>query len=192
MSIVEKSSIGRADWVTRLANSRVGIVILSALEATVLPVPLEAVLIPVMVARPSRALQLGLAAVIGCVLGGLIFYGLGALLADPVVLPALEWFGVMQEFTDVTDKLKTGSLFLAIFVIAISPAPMQLATLGAGVVGASPLVFVAALVASRGIRYLGIAVLAKIFGSRLKEMSIPPWAVAVTIIVFIAAGFLLL
>lgn len=191
MSSVEQTSSVQPDWVTRLAHSRIGIIVLSALESTVLPVPLEAILIPVMVARPTRALQIGLAALIGCVFGGLVFYSLGALLADPVVKPALEWFGATQDFNDITDRLQDGSLFLAVFVIAISPAPMQLATLGAGVVGASPLIFVAALIASRGIRYLGLSLLAKTFGPRLNGMSLPPWAVAVTIVVFIALGLLI-
>ncbi|TDL90836.1 YqaA family protein [Meridianimarinicoccus aquatilis] len=191
MSSVEQTSSVQPDWVTRLAHSRIGIIVLSALESTVLPVPLEAILIPVMVARPTRALQIGLAALIGCVLGGLVFYSLGALLADPVVKPALEWFGATQDFIDITDRLQDGSLFLAVFVIAISPAPMQLATLGAGVVGASPLIFVAALIASRGIRYLGLSLLAKTFGPRLNGMSLPPWAVAVSIVVFIALGVLI-
>lgn len=176
MTELATDEIDAPNWVAMLAERRRGIAALSALEATVLPIPLEAVLVPLMIAQPMRALSVGLWALLGCMIGSALFFVAGAYLADPVILPALEWMGMSDEFAQMQDRLQEGSFFLAIFLIAISPTPMQLATLGAGVVGVPWLPFLLAVAASRGLRYLGLGALAHLLGPKLQDLRIPLWA----------------
>lgn len=160
-------------WVGRLARGRWGIGVLSGLESTVVPIPLEAILIPLMVSHPRRAWTLALAAWVGCLIGSLLFYFVGALLYDPVVAPALAALGLEAPFEDVRARLDEGtSFFVAVLLISVSPAPMQLATLGAGAVGGPVVLFLSAIALSRGARYFGLALLAGWLGHRLERMRV--------------------
>lgn len=160
-------------WVGRLAEGRVGIAVLSGLESTVVPIPLEAILIPLMVSHPRRAWSIALAAWLGCLIGATLFYFVGLWLYDPVVAPVLEALGLASSFEDVRARLDGGAgFFMAVLLISVSPAPMQLATLGAGAVGGPLPLFVAAVGLSRGGRYFGLALLARWLGERLERMQV--------------------
>ena len=77
------------DLLHRLARHRAGLAAASFAESTVVPLPLETVVLPLMVGHPRRALTIALAIWLGCLAGAALFYGLGFWLADPVVRPAL-------------------------------------------------------------------------------------------------------
>lgn len=187
MSVSSSSREGMPDWITRFAENRLGLATLSAMESTVLPIPLEAVLVPLMVGRPGHALRIGLWALLGCLIGSLALYGAG-LLAQPLVDPVLQWLSLTQAFEDMQSRLTGGNLFVTVLIIAISPAPIQLASLGAGVVGANPLVFLAAVGVSRAVRYLGLGLLAKWLGPRLQEINVPWWVWLGLFLALFAAG----
>ena len=160
-------------WVGRLAGSRLGIGALSAMESTVVPTPLEAILVPLMVSHPRSSWTIAGAALAGSVLGATLFYFVGLWLYEPVVAPALARLGLEGGFEDVRARLGGGgSFFVAVLLISVSPAPMQLATLGAGAVGGPLPLFVAAIALSRGARYFGLAALAWWLGQRLERMRV--------------------
>lgn len=177
------------NWINRLAEGRLGLAVLSAMEATFLPIPLEAVLVPIMVSRPAHAVRIGLWALLGCLVGSMILYGLG-LLAQPLVDQLLGQLNLTDAFDQMKDRLSGGSLFLTVSLISLSPAPLQLASLGSGVVAANPIVFLLAVTASRGVRYLGLGVLAKWLGPKLQDIEIPFWAYCVLGLMLVAIGFL--
>lgn len=163
----------RRDWMHRLARHRTGLAALSFAESTVVPIPLETIVIPLMVGHPRQAISIATAIWIGCLAGASLFYFAALWLFEPVVQPALEALGLAGDFQDMVDRLGSDGLFWTVFLTSVSPAPMQLATLGAGAAKASFLVFFSAIAISRGIRYFGLAILAQIVGPRLAELEIP-------------------
>jgi membrane protein YqaA with SNARE-associated domain len=142
---------------------------LSFLEATILPIPLETVIAPLMAAHPKRAYSIAAAIFAGCLAGALVFYLLALALYDPVVAPALDGLGLLDDFDAMRARLNDESLFWTVFLVSLTPAPFQLATLGAGAVGGSVLTFMLAVAASRALRYFGLGFLARRFGPRLLE-----------------------
>lgn len=161
------------DVLGRLARHRTGLATMSFAESTVVPIPLETVVAPLMVGHPKQSLKIATAIWIGCLLGAITFYLAGAWLAEPVVRPALEALGLEQGFTDMSQKLDGDGLFWTVFLVSFSPAPMQFATLGAGAIKGNFVVFLSAIALSRGVRYFGLAVLAQIVGPRIAEFQIP-------------------
>ncbi len=176
-------------WTSRLSRSTGGLAALSFAESTVVPVPLETIVVPLMVGHPRRALKIALAIWLGCVVGATLFYLLGLLLADPLVHPVLGAVGLEDDFQKVADDLSGGGFFWTIFVVSFSPVPMQLATLGAGTVGGNPLVFIAAIALSRGLRYFGLAILAQLVGTRIAHLKIPKGWLVAGIAVLLLAGW---
>ncbi|OAN79419.1 hypothetical protein A8B78_11840 [Jannaschia sp. EhC01] len=126
-----------------------------------------------MVGHHRRSVIIALAVWVGCLVGASLFYVIGLWLADPVVRPVLEWLGLLESFNEMANDLEGSGLFWTVFLVSFSPAPMQLATLGAGTVQGNFFVFLAAIAASRGIRYLGLALLARLFGPKIAELNIP-------------------
>ncbi|MBE3638407.1 YqaA family protein [Mangrovicoccus algicola] len=158
-----------------MAEGRSGIAVLSAMEATFLPIPLEAVLVPLMIARPAHALMLGLWSLIGCLAGTAILYLSGWLLADPVVLPLLDWLGLSAQFAALEGRLHGTRLFFTVLLLSVSPFPIQLASLGAGMLGSSFALLMVAVTVARGGRYMGLGVLAHLLGPRLAALHVPRW-----------------
>jgi membrane protein YqaA with SNARE-associated domain len=163
----------RKHWTARLARHRTGLAALSFAESTVVPIPLETVVAPLMVGQHRHATTIAVAIWIGCLLGASVFYGVGLWLFDPVVRPALEALGLLEDFNELTADLDESGFFWSVFLVSFSPAPMQLATLGAGAIQGGFLVFIAAIAASRGIRYFGLAILAHLVGPRIAELNLP-------------------
>ena len=181
----EESAFSRAS--KRLANSEVGVGALSLGESTVVPVPLEAILIPLMLAFPRRAWWIAGSALVGSILGASLFYLLGNLLFEPVVQPLLQRFGLEQDYQQVVEQMSNGSeFFWAVFLISLGPAPLQLATLGAGASELSFTVFLVAIVLSRGIRYFGTALLCALLGERIRRYHLPKWVLLLASLVFLA------
>lgn len=172
MSEEEKHS-RRRDLLERLAHHKTGLTGLSVAESTFLPIPLETLVVPLMVGHPARATAIALWIWLGALIGGAILFALGALAADSLVRPALAALGFAEDFDQMTERLGQEGLFWTVFVISVSPAPMQIATLGAGAAGGNPLTVLAAIALSRGIRYFGLALLAQFVGERLAHFDIP-------------------
>lgn len=183
----------------RLVNERAGrraIFAASFLESTILPIPLETVAAPLMAAHPRRAAAVATAILLGCLAGALVFYLVARAAFDPVVAPALEWLGLQEGFEAMRGRLDREGLFWAVFLISLTPAPFQLATLGAGAAGGSVWVFLAAVGASRAIRYYGLALLAARFGPGLARALGGPgrvliWGAAALLGLYLAVALLL-
>jgi membrane protein YqaA with SNARE-associated domain len=160
-------------WTERLARHRTGLAALSFAESTVVPIPLETVVAPLMVGHHRHAMTIALSIWLGCLAGAALFYGVGLWLFEPAVQPVLEWLGLMKDFNDLSARLEGSGFFWSVFLVSFSPAPMQLATLGAGAIEGNFALYLTAIAASRGIRYFGLALLANLVGPRIAEWNIP-------------------
>jgi membrane protein YqaA with SNARE-associated domain len=165
MGLVEQIS----DKFVREESGSRRLALASFLESTVVPIPLETVVAPLMAAHPGRAYRIAVAILIGCLVGALLFYLVAQWLYDPVVAPALDLLGLQDSFERARDRMSSGNLFWAVFLVSVTPVPFQLATLGAGATGGSLISFMLAVTMSRAIRYFGLAYLSKHFGPPLIE-----------------------
>lgn len=162
-----------SSWLSRLARHRTGLAVMSAAESTVVPIPLETVIAPLMVGHSGKALTIVLWVWLGCLAGASLFFLVGHWALEPVVIPTLEALGLTEDLEEMTDELARQGFFWTIFAVSFSPVPMQLATLGAGAAGGNYLVFLAAIALSRGLRYFGLALFAQIIGPRITAMRLP-------------------
>ncbi|WP_230374237.1 YqaA family protein [Pontivivens ytuae] len=160
-------------WTAALTAEGAGrrkLALASFLESTVVPVPLEVLVAPLMFAHPRHALRVAAAIWAGCILGALVFYGLALLLYEPVVQPLLAWLGFEAELEEMRRRLGEDGAFAVIFLLSVTPVPFQIATLGAGAAQTHLIPFLAAVALSRGIRYFGLALLAVWLGPRVERL----------------------
>jgi len=155
-------------WARDLAHSRSGlwpIGVASFLETIIVPIPIEVILIPYMLARRDLLWTIALVTTIGCLVAALVGYGIGYFLYDSFghqMVGAMGWEQDFQSFKHWFDK----DGFWAVLAIGVVPIPFQVAMLAAGVTGYPIVPFVVAAALARGIRYFGLAFLVKLVGER--------------------------
>ena len=155
-------------WVDRLLDSPYGLLwlgLLSAAETTVMPVPIELIMVPYMLARPRRLWWVAAVALAGNIAGALIGYAVGFFLFDTLGQTLLSWLDAQQAYEQFEQTFSDNG-FLAILTIGITPVPFQVALLAAGIAGYSLPLFVAAVGLSRGLRYFGLGLLVWLLGER--------------------------
>jgi membrane protein YqaA with SNARE-associated domain len=155
----------------------------SLLEMTLVPIPLELALIPVMLASPARRWLAATSAWIGCLVGAALWYVLGALAFETIRPFAVETFGGHGEIAEYTRQIRDNG-FAFVFFTGVTPVPFQIACVVAGLVKfALPLFFLAAGTA-RAVRYFGLAAAVTVLGDRVRVFMLErPWALAVALLV---------
>lgn len=135
------------------------------LEGSFIVVPMEPVFIPLMVLKRKKAWLIASLLLLGNVIGGLLMYWLGALLADDVIQPLVSMFDADQGYDDTVRKLREEG-FATLFMIGVTPFPFQVGTAAAGAAGYSLPLFIAAVALSRSIRFFAIAFLVMLIGEK--------------------------
>lgn len=141
-----------------------GVFLASMAETTVVPIPIEVVLIPVMLANHERTWRIALFTLLGCLVGASIGYVIGYGAYEGLGEPFIKAIGAEDEFAEYKGKLE-GDGFWYVLMMAITPIPFQIAYIGAGVVKMPFLVFLAAAILGRGARYFGLALLVRLLGN---------------------------
>jgi membrane protein YqaA with SNARE-associated domain len=176
-------------FATRFVNSKHtlwGIGFISFLESTILPIPLEAILIPLMQSRRDKLWLIAAMATLGCLIGALLFYGVGFFLFEQFNGFIMENLSDPKQFETIRNRMSENG-FWFIFSTGITPVPLQVATLAAGVAAYNVLFFLVATALGRIIRYFGLAVLVYFFGNDAQSIIKKyKWQVGIGAVVVVA------
>jgi len=146
-----------------------GITIASFLESTIIPIPLEAVLVPLMQSRREKLWLIALMATIGCIIGALFGYALGYYLFDMIGDWIINTFSTPEQFDSVTQKMQAQG-FWFVLSLGIVPIPFQIAMLAAGATKYSLTLFLIATAIARSIRYFALAIIVYYAGNKAEEI----------------------
>lgn len=141
----------------------------SFLESTIVPIPLEAVLVPLMQARRDKLWLIALMATIGCIIGALFGYTLGYYLFDAVGDWVINSFSTPEQFEQVTEQMQQQG-FWFVMTLGIVPIPFQIAMLAAGATKYSLVMFLIATTIARSIRYFGLALVVYFAGNQAERI----------------------
>lgn len=145
------------------------ITIASFLESTIVPIPLEAVLVPLMQARREKLWIIALMATLGCMVGALFGYALGYYLFDTVGDWIMNTFSSSEQFENVKQKMQDQGFWFVI-TLGIVPIPFQIAMLAAGATKYSLTLFLIAAAIARSIRYFGLAIVVYYAGNQAERV----------------------
>lgn len=146
-----------------------GVTVASFLESTIVPVPLEAILLPLMQARRDKLWLIATMATLGCVIGALFGYALGYFVFDLVGDWVIHYFSSTEQWEVVQEQM-TNEGFWFILTLGILPIPFQIAMLAAGATQYSLFLYLLATAISRSVRYFGIALAVKIAGNHAERL----------------------
>lgn len=146
-----------------------GIGIASFLEALIVPIPLETILIPLLQARRARMWLISTIVLGACLVAATIGYAVGYFIFDAYGAQLVSLFATPEEFARVQLQMQNKG-FWFVFSVGVMPIPFQIAMLAAGATKYPLILFLAASALSRAIRYYGLAVLVYYTGNQAQRV----------------------
>lgn len=135
------------------------------LQSSLVPGPVDVLLVPLGVADPPKAYRFAWAAVFGSVVGALVGYTIGAVAYDPVGIWVLNLFGVEGEGIEVWRGRFQRQGWWVVFLSTVTPVSAKLVSVAAGAFGVPLWQFLGAMFIGRTVRFLTIAFVVRRFGA---------------------------
>ena len=159
------------DWTIGLANTPHALwalAVVAFLESSVFPIPPDVLMIPMIIARPSRAFVIAGVALIASVLGGMFGYYIGWGMFESVGRPVLEFYGKDAYFDEFATRYNEWGAW-AVLIAGVTPFPYKVITILSGATGLNFAVFMVASVIARGLRFFIVATLLWKFGAPIRH-----------------------
>ena len=137
-------------------------------ESSFFPLPPDLMLVPMILAAPSRWLRLCLTCTLASVIGGYFGYGIGYFFMDTIGQAILSALHLADKFQALKPLVDEYGVWL-IIIKGATPIPYKLVTISAGAFHFDLLEFSFASVIARGMRFLLVGVLLWKFGPPIRE-----------------------
>jgi len=143
--------------------------IVSFVESSIFPIPPDVMLIPMVLAQPSRAYRIAFVCMASSVLGGLCGYFIGFIAFDAVGKPILELWGLGSQIGEFSAKYNQYGGW-AVLVAGITPFPYKVITILSGATQLQLPTFIVSSIIARGARFFLVTYVAVRFGPPLLEL----------------------
>ena len=152
------------------SNFYLGLV--SFIESSFFPIPPDAMIIPMVIAKKKEYLKIFLIASIFSVLGGIFGYLIGYLFFD-LAMYVIEFYGYQDKVENLKLSMSQGSGFLAwlsiLFLAGFTPLPYKAFTISSGLIAFNLPIFIIVSLISRSLRFFIVAYLSYKFGELFTE-----------------------
>lgn len=146
------------------SRHRMGLLALASfLETIIVPIAIELVLVPFMLANRRQIWLIATVTLAGCLVAAVVGYLVGALLFDTVGQWAIDTFDLGRAYASYETQFRDYG-FWAIVLVGVTPIPFPIAMLAAGAAHYSIPLYLVACALARGVRYYGLAALILAFG----------------------------
>ena len=159
------------DWTLRMAEHRHALWVLacvSFIESSVFPIPPDVLMIPMILARPSRAWLIAGIALVSSVLGGMLGYAIGAFAYQEIGQPILAALGKGEAMEAFSTRFNDFG-FWAVLTAGVTPFPYKVNTIMSGWTAMPVGTFIATSILARGIRFFLVAALLWKFGAPVRD-----------------------
>ena len=147
------------------SNFYLGLV--SFIESSFFPIPPDAMIIPMVIAKKKEYLKIFLIASIFSVLGGIFGYLIGYLFFD-LAMYVIEFYGYENKVENLKLSMSQGSGLLAwlsiLFLAGFTPLPYKAFTISSGLIAFNLPIFIIVSLISRSLRFFIVAYLSYKFG----------------------------
>ena len=174
----------------KFANAILALV--SFAESFIFPIPTDAMLVPMVIAKKNKFLKISLIAVVFSVLGAVIGYLIGYIFFNELGIKIFELFGA-ENANIFIKKLasETGLLsgILILFIAGFTPLPFKIITISSGFVHFNIFFFIITCLLARGLRFFLVGYLAYKYGAAIGpflEKKAGQWTIIISAIIVIA------
>jgi membrane protein YqaA with SNARE-associated domain len=159
------------DWTMRMAahpRARWALGAVSFTESSFFPIPPDAMLVPMVLAKPNRAWSLAGICTATSVIGGFFGYAIGYFLFETIGQWVIDVYGLQANFEEFQQRFNEWGMWI-ILIKGLTPIPYKLITIASGVAHFDLVVFGLASLVTRAGRFYLVAALLKLFGPPLRE-----------------------
>ena len=160
------------DYVVRLAErpyALTALFLVSFAESSFFPIPPDALLIPIAMAKPARALRAAAVCALGSVLGAAVGYAIGLFFYDLIGATLINYYAGADKYESVRQLYEEWNA-LAVAVAGFTIIPFKVFTIAAGAFKVNFAVFLVASAASRSARFFLVAGLIRYFGPGIQKI----------------------
>lgn len=154
------------DWVLRMAHHRHALrslAIVSFAESSFFPIPPDAMMVPMVIARREQAYLIATVCTVASVLGGIFGYFIGFYLLESVGQWVIQLYHMQDKVVQFQAMYGQYGAWL-ILLKGLTPIPFKLVTIASGIAHFNFPLFVLLASITRGARFFIIAALLKRFG----------------------------
>lgn len=176
------------DWCIAAAHKPFATWIMGAvsfIESSFFPIPPDAMLIPMSLARPDRAFYYATVCTWTSVVGGLLGYAIGAILYDSVgqwLISLYGYGGKVEAFREAYNEYGAWIILLK----GLTPIPYKIVTITSGFAGYNLALFIVFSIIARGLRFYLVAFVIHRYGERARailEERLEFWAILALILI---------
>ena len=159
----------------------------SFVESSFFPIPPDVLLIPMVLAAPTRAWRIAFVCTVASVAGGMFGYALGYFLFESLGRPLLDFYGYAAKFAEFRALYNEWGAWI-VFVAGVTPFPYKVITIASGVTALDPAVFTIASVLARGLRFFVVAALLRWLGPPIRDFIERRLGLVFTVFVVLLVG----
>jgi membrane protein YqaA with SNARE-associated domain len=142
---------------------------ISFIESSFFPIPPDAMLIPMGLARPDRAWFYAHVCTITSVAGGVLGYFIGAVLYDSVGAWLIQLYGYGDKVEAFRESYAAWGAWI-ILIKGLTPIPYKIVTITSGFAGYDFVMFVLLSFVARGMRFYLVAFLLSRYGPQARAL----------------------
>lgn len=160
---------------------------MSFAESVFFPIPVDIMLAPMALSKPTQAWHYAMLATIASVIGGIFGYYLGYFAYESLLQPWIESVGYQPKLDQAISWFEQYGVWV-VFVAGFSPIPYKVFTISAGIMQMAIVPFIVASLIGRGMRFYLVAGLMRWGGSKMEEklrdiIDFLGWAVVIIVAV---------
>ena len=158
------------NWTLKKAEHKYSSWILSIVsfsESSFFPIPPDVLLIPMIIAKRTKAWTYALICTLSSVIGGVAGYAIGFFLFNSIGILIIEFYHLSNSFNSFENYYKEYGI-LIVLGAGFTPFPFKFITIASGVFSLNIFLFILTAFIARGLRFYLLASLLFIFGEKIK------------------------
>ena len=141
--------------------------IVSFAESSFFPIPPDVLLIPMIIAKRTKAWTYAFICTLSSVFGGVVGYAIGFFLFNSIGILIVEFYNLTNSFDTFENYYKEYGM-LIVLGAGFTPFPFKFITIASGVFSLNIFLFIFTAFIARGFRFYLLAILLFIFGEKIK------------------------
>ena len=158
------------NWTLRKAEHKYSSWVLSIVsfaESSFFPIPPDVLLIPMIIAKRTKAWTYAFICTLSSVFGGVVGYAIGFFLFNSIGVLIVEFYHLTNSFNTFENYYKEYGM-LIVLGAGFTPFPFKFITIASGVFSLNIFLFIFTAFIARGFRFYLLAILLFIFGEKIK------------------------
>ena len=150
-------------------SSKFYLALVSFVESSFFPIPPDILLIPMIIAKRTKAWMYAFICTFSSILGGLLGYAIGYFFYNSLGVLIIEAYHLSNSFNEFESYYNEYGI-LIVLGAGFTPFPFKFITIASGVFNLNIFLFIILAILGRGLRFYIIALLLFIFGDIIRGL----------------------